>query len=128
MRTWVLCVSLLAALWGCSKITITEKAPELTVVAKGRVFQSMEGVIAQTRVAINSICQDRLKPEDKKKVASSKKPLYGDVKQALDETLKLIQTAKSILEELVPVHTVTRTVQCTGHTSSANQKQGANRT
>lgn len=119
MKTWVLCVSLLAALWGCSKITITEKAPELTVVAKGRVFQSMEGVIAQTRVAINSICQDRLKPEDTE--AASKKPLYGDAKQALDETLKLIQTAKSILEELVPVHTVTRTVQSTGHTSSSNK-------
>ncbi len=115
MKTWILCVSLLTALWGCSKITITEKAPELTVIAKGRVFQSMEGVIAKSRAAINSICQDRLKPEDKIKVASSNKPLYGDAKQALDETLALIQTAKSILEAVVPVHTVTRTVQCTGH-------------
>ena len=69
MKTWILCVSLLTALWGCSKITITEKAPELTVIAKGRVFQSMEGVIAKSRAAINSICQDRLKPEDKIKVA-----------------------------------------------------------
>lgn len=111
----------LMGLVGCSQVTITQKKSEVTVMTKGwPLFQNVERVIDQTEQTVKDVCiLDPHDPSVKKITAAANKPIYSDGQKAADETLALIKAAKSILEELFPRHTYTKTVTCVAEPEKA---------